>query len=121
VFLLNSLILPQYIHKKECVLEFFFLIVELVYIKKRGLDLENCDCCHKKKEQNQHSRVWPRAIERKLVIENLCCSLYFFRELSLFDLIFSLDSKSLLYYYFHLVYFASSNRRITHTNLHCYS
>jgi hypothetical protein len=38
--------LPQYIHKKVGVLDFFFLIAELV-LKKR-LDLENFDCCHKK-------------------------------------------------------------------------
>jgi hypothetical protein len=48
--------------------------------KKEGLDLQNFDCCHQKEEEeeNQHFRVWPRVRERKLVIENLCCSLSFF-------------------------------------------
>jgi hypothetical protein len=50
-----------------------------------------------KEEENQHFGVWPRAGEIKLVIGKLCCSLSssFFQIISLFDLIFSLDSKSL--------------------------
>jgi hypothetical protein len=66
--------------------------------RHRNIDLENFDYCRKKKrEENQHSRVWPRARERKLVIGNLCCSLFlfFFQVLLLLDLIFILDSKFL--------------------------
>jgi hypothetical protein len=79
----------------------FFLDVELVYKKKEkegSLILKNLIVAGKK---SQHSRVWPKARKRKLVIGNLCCSLFYFifilfyfQVLSLFDLIFSLDSKS---------------------------
>jgi len=48
-----------------------------------------------KEEENQHFGVWPRAREIKLVIGYVALYLFFFQIISLFDLIFSLDSKSL--------------------------
>ena len=80
------------------VLDFFFLIAELVYKKKRAWSWKFWlfPQEEEEEEENQHFGVWPRARKENWSL-GICVALYlfFFQVLSMVDLIFSVDSKSL--------------------------
>jgi len=69
------------------------------YTKKKGLDLENFDCFHKKKKKKKKINILEFGQELGKKIGHwefvLLFIFFFFQVLSMVDLIFSVDSKSL--------------------------